>query len=250
MLSHGTSSGATCSLHHQHHDHTSTPPHPWPSIMPYLVVVIHPRHSRGIGAPAGPTPIFTHITPFASAHAGMTATAQVMFWGCCSRKHVRSEWPGWLLAPAGRPAGPAGPLCQPLHTRFDRFSDWRLAKAFAGVATPDLVFRLFFALLVTVPSYRPKGVIMKAKNGVMGGHHTHMRTPSPTTHRRDPLLCSKIRQRYQRCGICVSLTMRIGSSAPCSCGSIWVCGGSDHFPRSCGSYRCTSTAAALRQWWE
>ena len=125
-----------------------------------------------------------------------------------------------------------------------------MAKAFAGVATPDLVFRLLFALLVTVPSYRPKGVIVKAKNGVMGGHHTHMRTPSPTTHRRDPLLCSKIRQRYQRCGICVSLTTRIGSSAPCSCGSIWVCGGSDHFPRSCGSYRCTSTAAALRQWWE
>ena len=179
MLSHGTSSGATCSLHHQHHDRTSTPTHPWPSIMPYLVVIIHPRHSRRIGAPAGPTPIFTHITPFASAHAGMTATAQVMFWGCCSWKHVRSEWPGCLLAPAGRPAGPAGPLCQPLHTRFDRFSDWRLAKAFAGVATPDLVFRLLFALLVTVPLYRPKGVIVKAKNGVMGGHHTHMCTLPP-----------------------------------------------------------------------
>ena len=176
MLSHGTSSGATCSLHHQHHDRTSTPTHPWPSIMPYLVVVIDPHHSRRIGAPAGPTPIFTHITPFASAHAGMTATAQVMFWGSCSRKHVRNEWPGWLLAPAGRPAGPAGPLCQPLHTRFDRFSDWRLAKAFAGVATPDLVFRLLFALLVTVPLYRPKGAIVTAKNGVMGGHHTHMRT--------------------------------------------------------------------------
>ena len=157
MLSHGTSSGATCSLHHQHHDHTSTPTHPWPSIMPYLVVIIHPRHSRRIGAPAGPTPIFTHITPFASAHAGMTATAQVMFWGCCSRKHVRSEWPGWLLAPAGRPAGPAGPLCQPLHTRFDRFSDWRLGKLSQALRLPTWCFDCFLPCWSPFRRTDPKG---------------------------------------------------------------------------------------------
>ena len=125
MLSHGTSSGATCSLHHQHHDHTPTPTHPWPSIMPYLVVVIHPRHSRGIGAPAGPTPIFTHITPFASAHAGMTATAQVMFWGCCSRKHLRNEV-------ARLAACPRRPPCRPRWT---------------ALPTPTYQFRPFFRLV-------------------------------------------------------------------------------------------------------
>ena len=73
--------------------------------MPCLVVIIHPHHSQRIGAPAGPTPIFAHITLFASAHAGMTATAQAMFWGAAvGNTSGVSGQAGCLPLPAALPA--------------------------------------------------------------------------------------------------------------------------------------------------